>query len=363
MLSQVRSPIYAPPICRVRKEPAPAEANNHLLIEIAGGEDADEALRISSDLMAQASLDDSVAERVALVASEATANILKHAGEGRMLVRVIEEPASGIEIIALDRGPGIAHLGAAMRGGYSTSGAPGVGLCAMSRASNLFDIYSRPGQGTVLLAQVWSRPLRHYAATRDSIRLRVKSGAISTARPGALSPSDAWAVKHQPSRSLVMLANGLGQGVEAARAATEAIRVMEKIHALAPAEILQVVHEALDGTRGASVAVAEIRLSGRAPEVRFAGIGNIAARVASGDRVYHLVSLHGIAGYEAEIQEFNYPWSAHSALVMHSDGLASHWKTEDYPGMLASHPSLIAAMLHRDFNRDLDDATVVVAKQ
>jgi anti-sigma regulatory factor (Ser/Thr protein kinase) len=363
MLSRFTSSIYAPPIRRVQNETAWAETNNYLLIEIAGEADADEALRAGANLTLQASLDDSVAERVALVVSEAMANILKHAGQGRMLMRVIEEPASGVEIIALDRGPGITHLGAAMRGGYSTSGGSGVGLRAMSRASNLFDIYSRPGQGVALLAQVWPRPWRHCAATSDPSRAQGRSGVISMARPGARFLSDAWAVKHQPSRSLIMLANGLGQGAEAARAATEAIRVMEEIHALAPAEILEVVHETLDGARGASVAVAEICLSGRAPEVRFAGIGNIAARLVSGDETHHLVSLHGIAGYEAEIREFSYPWRAHSSLIMHSDGLASHWKIEDYPGMLASHPTLIAAVLHRDFNREIDDATVVVAKQ
>src|SRR5262249_49553814 len=67
-------------------------------------------------------------------------------------------------------------------------------------------------------------------------------------------------------------------------------------------------------------------------------------------------------GYEAEIEEFTYPWPAHSTLVMHSDGLSAGWNTEHYPGLLASHPALIAAVLDRDYNCGLDDATVVVAK-
>jgi len=373
MLSQATSSTYAAPVWRAGKEPAPSalvEMSNHSLIDIAGAAGADEARRVSLDLARQAAFDDSVAERAALIASEAAANILKHAGRGQMLVRVIGETSPVVEILALDRGPGIAHLSAAIRGGYSTSGAAGLGLCAISRASNLFDIYSRPGQGTALLAQVWARSLRHYATMRDYSSPRVKSGAISTARlransdgpPGAPMISDAWATKHQPSRSLIMVANGLGQGAEAAGAATEAVRVMEEIHALSPAEILGVVHEALNGTRGASVAVAEIRLLGGAHEVRFAGVGNIAARVVNGGKAHHLISLNGIAGYDAEIREFTYPWPAHSSLVMHSDGLLTHWNTEDYPGLLASHPTLIAAVLHRDFKGGLDDATVVVAK-
>src|SRR5262249_49511780 len=136
-----------------------------------------------------------------------------------------------------------------------------------------------------------------------------------------------------------------------------------RIQALSPAEILEVVHEALTGTRGASVAVAEIRLSCGEPEVRFAGVGNVAARLVTDGKVRHLVSRNGIIGYEPEIQQVTYPWPAHSALVMHSDGVLAHWNAGDYPGLLASHPALIAAVLHRDFSCGLDDATVIVAKQ
>jgi anti-sigma regulatory factor (Ser/Thr protein kinase) len=341
-----------------------------VVIEIGGTAGADEARRVSFDLARQAAFDDSVAERAALIATEAAANILTHAGAGRMLARVVGESEPAVEIIALDCGPGIAHLSAAMRGGHSTSGASGVGLRTMSRASNLFDIYSRPGQGTALLAQVWARSLRYYATTRDYASPRVKSGAISMAGSGA-TPGDlpgvsvigeAWSAKHQPSRSLIMVASGLGQGEEAARTAAEAVKVIEEVQRLAPAEILEIIHEALDGTRGASVAVAEIRHANGSSEIRFAGVGNIAARVVNGGGAYHLCSLHGIVGYEAEIEEFTYPWPAHSTLVMHSDGMSASWNTEDYPGLLASHPALIAAVLHRDFNCGLDDATVIVAK-
>ncbi|HKQ79992.1 MAG TPA: SpoIIE family protein phosphatase [Blastocatellia bacterium] len=370
MLSQVTSSTSASPVRRIETGSSAVEMNNHVLIEIIGTADVDEARRVGVDLARKAAFDDSVAERAALIGAEAAANILRHAGAGQILARVIGETEPAVEIIALDQGPGIAHLSAAMRGGYSNSGGSGGGLRTMSRASNLFDIFSRPGQGTALLAQVWARSLRYYATTRDYAAPRVKSGAISTAGSGA-SPGDppemrvigdAWAAKHQPSRSLIMVANGLGQGEEAARTATEAVRVVEEVHRLAPAEILEVIHETLDGTRGASVAVAEIRLSNGSSEIRFAGVGNIAARVLNRGGAYHLASRHGIVGYEAAIEEFTHPWPPHSTLVMHSDGLSAGWNTEDYPGLLASHPALIAAVLHRDFNCGLDDATVVVAK-
>jgi hypothetical protein len=48
---------------------------------------------------------------------------------------------------------------------------------------------------------------------------------------------------------------------------------------------------------------------------------------------------------------------------MHSDGLMTRWKLDYLPGLAMKDPSLIAAVLFRDFARDLDDVTVVVARQ
>jgi hypothetical protein len=48
---------------------------------------------------------------------------------------------------------------------------------------------------------------------------------------------------------------------------------------------------------------------------------------------------------------------------MHSDGLATQWNLDQYPGLADRHPSLIAGVLYRDFARGRDDVTVVVAKK
>ena len=50
-------------------------------------------------------------------------------------------------MIALDRGPGMADVGASLRDGHSTTGTPGNGLGAIRRMASTFDIYSAPGQG------------------------------------------------------------------------------------------------------------------------------------------------------------------------------------------------------------------------
>jgi hypothetical protein len=77
-----------------------------------------------------------------------------------------------------------------------------------------------------------------------------------------------------------------------------------------------------------------------------------------------MVSHNGTAGHSArKIQHFTYPWKSGAMMILHSDGLATHWSLDKYPGIYASHPGVIAALLFRDFQRGRDDATVVVVRQ
>ena len=162
---------------------------------------------------------------------------------------------------------------------------------------------------------------------------------------------------------MLVVADGLGHGPLASVAAQAAIRIARERAADGPAEVFRAAHAALRSTRGAALAVAEID-----PDrgmVRYAGIGNIAGTILTPgrERTSSLVSHNGIVGHEMrKVQEFAYPWSPGSTLVMHSDGLATHWRLDRYPGLLARHPSLIAGVLYRDFTRGRDDVTVLVAR-
>ncbi|WP_224011702.1 ATP-binding protein, partial [Paraburkholderia tropica] len=94
-----------------------------------------------------AGLDETRAGRLAIVLTEAATNILKHAGHGELLVRALDH---GVELIALDRGPGMSDVHAALADGHSTAGTPGTGLGAIRRLSDQFSLWSQPGHGTVL---------------------------------------------------------------------------------------------------------------------------------------------------------------------------------------------------------------------
>src|ERR1700683_3506533 len=69
------------------------------------------------------------AGRVAIAVTEAAANVMKHGEGGEIILRPI--PA-GIEMLAIDKGPGIANLPDAMQDGRSTAGTAGIGLGAIA---------------------------------------------------------------------------------------------------------------------------------------------------------------------------------------------------------------------------------------
>ncbi|HET9606313.1 MAG TPA: SpoIIE family protein phosphatase, partial [Nitrospira sp.] len=154
----------------------------------------------------------------------------------------------------------------------------------------------------------------------------------------------------------------LGHGVIASDAATAIIDAVRLAPArLSPVEIVEAAHQAAKPTRGAAFGVAVLDEADGV--VRFAGVGNIAAVVVNGAARRHLVSHNGIIGHEyRKLSEFSHPWQAQSVLLLHSDGIGTQWDRERYPGLLARDPSLIAAVLYRDFKRGRDDATIVVLK-
>jgi hypothetical protein len=94
-----------------------------------------------------------------------------------------------------------------------------------------------------------------------------------------------------------------------------------------------------------------------------AGVRNIGSSIVTPMTGQRMASHNGIIGHQvSRIQEFTFPRSADSILVMHSDGLKSGWDLKFFPGIWSKHPALIAAVLCRDFSRDRDDVTVLVAK-
>src|SRR6202008_2310592 len=108
---------------------------------------------------------------------------------------------------------------------------------------------------------------------------------------------------------------------------------------------VETCHLALRSTRGAALAVTEVDVE--AGVVRFAGVGNVAGSILNGSQTHHTVSHNGTAGHGmVRIREFSYPWPKGALLVLATDGLATRWTLESYPGLSARAPALVAAVLY-----------------
>ena len=304
-----------------------------------------------------AGLDREDVYRAGIVATELATNLVKHAAGGEILVRSLRSTPSGeIEIIAIDRGRGMADVSRSIADGHSTAGSPGNGLGAVTRLSDEFDIYSQPGRGTVVLARV-----RRDRAQRKAAH-RLEFSGVSIAVAGEPICGDSWQIHYHADGAFVFVADGLGHGTHAGEAAAAAIGAVDARKKADVAMFLEDMHFGIRHTRGAAAAVAEI-LPHRGI-MKFAGIGNISAAVCAGGSIRHAVSLSGTLGHQArDFREYSYPWSREAILVMHSDGLTSRWSLDDYPGLRTRHPAVIAAVLYRDFYRQRDDITVVIGRE
>ncbi len=295
--------------------------------------------------------DETRSGELALLATEASRNVLIHGGGGQVVLAGLNEGSGPLaRILALDRGSGIRDLSQAMTDGYSTSGTMGGGLGAMKRIATVLEIFSGK-TGTVVMLDLG----------RATQAEKLQIAGIAVPYPGERVCGDAWGTHVTSDRAVAMLVDGLGHGWGAAEAANEAIATFRQRAHLAPAEILDYTHDALRKTRGAVAAIAELR--SKEQVVVFAGVGNICCSLVSKGASRSFVSHNGTLGLRvSKFQEFRADWPSDAVLILHSDGLQSKWDLLAYPGLIARHPAIIGGVLLRDFRRQRDDASVVVVK-
>jgi anti-sigma regulatory factor (Ser/Thr protein kinase) len=298
------------------------------------------------------------AGRLELVITELATNLVRHAGEGELLFSMVPG-ATGpqVEILAIDRGPGIPDLAAALQDGFSSAGGPGIGLGSLRRLSDVVDFYSRSRQGTVVAARLAAAPSRNRGVA-PSFAVRT----LQTCAPGELLCGDQAYFHQDPHRCLLVLADGLGHGPDAHAAAAAAVSHAATLRYQSPHRLLESMHQPLHSLRGAAVTAVEILLEERI--LRYASTGSNCGFLLTGNSSSRLVAMNGIIGHSAPtIRQFELPLSSGpSLLVIHSDGLRDVPSLEEYPGLQYRDSATIAAVLYRDFLRGRDDASVMVAQ-
>jgi anti-sigma regulatory factor (Ser/Thr protein kinase) len=212
------------------------------------------------------------AGRAALVATELATNLIKHARGGELLIGSAPDDDRGaVQILALDRGRGMANVQACLADGYSSAGTAGKGLGAVIRMSTFVHIASWPGVGTAVLSRIEPGKTRVAYATSHSA-----FGAVSVAKFGEDVCGDAWAIDVNGAITTLFLADGLGHGPSAAEAAVEAVRLFRRFRGHQVPTLLDYIHGGMRSTRGAAISMA--RFDPLLHQVTFGGIGTPARR-------------------------------------------------------------------------------------
>jgi hypothetical protein len=220
-----------------------------------------------------------------------------------------------------------------------------------------FAIHSQPDAGTIVVAGRW----RTGTAEAPSGPFRI--GAFVRPMHGETACGDAWAAAVWPEGAAFLLADGLGHGVEAAKAADAVVETFVADPMVAPDRVLDRAGTRARATRGAAALVAAI--DSGAGVLRYCGAGNVAGYVHDKGSTFGLSSQPGIVGGPVGrllVQEL--PFRVGALLVLGTDGVhANRWLPARHPGIVSGDLRLAAATLVRDLSRGRDDAAALVARQ
>ncbi len=129
--------------------------DNEVQIHIRVDADIVLARQAARELASKLDLSRTELTMIATAVSEITRNIVRFAGEGQIVVELLEKPRAGLRVVARDTGPGIADVERALADGYSTGQGLGLGLPGARRLMDEFAVVSEVGRGTTVTMTKW----------------------------------------------------------------------------------------------------------------------------------------------------------------------------------------------------------------
>ncbi|MFI7343142.1 SpoIIE family protein phosphatase [Streptomyces sp. NPDC050085] len=294
-------------------------------------------------------LDDTAAERAAVLTTELAGNLLRHAVGGAVYVQ--RHPAGGgLDVVAVDRGPGMARPDHAMVDGFSTTGTLGSGMGAARRLADELTLRTLPGVGTLICARF------HAPGIRPA---RTDLGLVCLPVRGERACGDSAAVVDAPGGRTAVVVDGLGHGDEAAQASAAAVAVFRSAPDRPLPELLASMDRALRSGRGAAVSLVRLRPG----SVEHCGIGNVRLLLVAQDGVRsRALGQPGVVGWNMPTpQTRTRPMPEECAAVVHSDGISPRWADTATPFLLGLPPRLFAAALGHGHRSARDDATALVS--
>lgn len=301
--------------------------------------------------------DDSAIEETVLVVHELASNIIKHAGEGSIVLAPRStDNRSGIEVRAEDAGPGIDDIERAVADGYSTVGSLGGGLGTVHRLMDEVVIDSDGERGTRIVATRWSD-----RSTPEPSEPPLTVGAATRSKPGSEVNGDAFIIEHGQLETLVGVIDGLGHGQAANRAA---VRARQYVRSHSDQSLPQLFDGADRVCRSSrSVVMALARFDWRTEEVTIGGVGNITVKFCTGAESRTIVTARGVIGANDPTPTVTeQEWDSEDVLVLHSDGLTSQWNWDAFTRLREVPVTRATRELLHSLATDDDDATVLMVR-
>ena len=189
-----------------------------MLISVSDSSQTAEARRKAVALAEELEMGESQQGTVALATTEMATNLVEARRQrSHILVQRLQENGnSGLRVMSVDKGPGIANIAKALSDGHSTAGSLGTGLGAIQRLSDSFALYSVLGSGTLVNAEFWLK--NHTRSETSPLQVAVISEPVA----GEVYCGDGWGLRTTADAITLMLVDGLGHGILAADAAREA---------------------------------------------------------------------------------------------------------------------------------------------
>lgn len=325
-------------------------------LDIGHAGDVIAAQQAARDYAREIGFTDVECEQIALAVSELASNLVRHAHGGTLrLSALTEDDRRGILVETEDQGPGMVQTDRALVDGFSTAGGLGTGLGTVHRVMDALE-FSAPASGGLKVSCCrWTRP-----STTELFPQRLVFGVATRARRNDTHNGDAFVLRSWARGALVGVIDGLGHGPQAERAAHAARAYVEDHFDSPVASLFGGVAQVCRRTRGVVMSLVRFH---SAQKVDVASIGNVEVRLFGSLPRPNIVVRRGILGVNApNAVVTSHPWTDDSILVLHSDGLHSHWSTSDFPVATWLSPAEAAHALLDAQGKDDDDATVVVVR-
>ena len=293
-----------------------------------------------------------------LVIAELVSNLVKHAGGGRLLVKLIEESdLQGIEIISVDDGIGMTDISKMVADGVSTKNTLGHGLGAMRRMSDVFQVYSHKDWGTVILIRIFEKSLPHFKKPPVA---DIKT--VITPKPGETACGDGFYSVVNSRYIKLLLGDGLGHGPDAEKAVRMAGEAFTNCVENEPPEIIRYINGQVKRTRGLVASVAVFDMQAR--KWKICGVGNITTRITQPDGMKNYTAYNGIIGLNVPntLNSVEVDFEKNQYVLMCSDGLKTKWDLVKYPAILRYDLSILCSTLLKDHSRNTDDMSVMACK-